>query len=183
MAPTLRLIERDGPAFKGVTLTPAMFNLTIALMVLVLVACALTLGLYLIRRKRQHQIIEDDDDDAIEKQKMRRSSRCRSLTITTSPYSGKLQASHVYEEKKTLMENSSTPPQSPDSVPEIHITFPEEEDAAGHRKMGKVVIVRVGETGVGLEPLPEGPTPASPTSPTERFQSIDLDRIGGLKER
>ncbi len=182
MAPTLRLIVRDDAASKGVTLTPTMVNLTIALMVLVLVACALTLGLYLVRRKRQRQML-DDDDEMMDKQKMRRSSRGRSLTITTTAYSDKLQATHVYEEKKTLMENSFTPPQSPDCVPEIRITFPEEEDAAGHRKSGKVVVVRVGETGVGLEPLPEGPTPASPTSPTERFQSIDLDRIGGLKER
>lgn len=47
-----------------------------------------------------------------------------------------------------------------------------------------MVIVRVGETGVGLEPLrTEEQLPAYEKESKERFQSIDIERIGGLKEK
>jgi len=66
-------------------------------------------------------------------------------------------------------------------VPEIRITFPDEQDESGRHKSGRVVVVRVGEHSVGLEPLDEEQLPAY-----EReggFHSIDMDRIGGLKEK
>ena len=82
-----------------------------------------------------------------------------------------------------MISNPSSPPLSPENVPEIRITFPDEQDEAGQRKSGRVVIVRVGETGVGLEPLKEEQLPAYEKESRERFHSIDMERIGGLKEK
>jgi len=82
------------------------------------------------------------------------------------------------------MINTPTTPLSPDSVPEIRITFPDEQDESGKRKSGRVVVVRVGETSVGLEPLKEDEQlPAYEKESGERFHSIDMERIGGLKEK
>jgi hypothetical protein len=106
------------------------------------------------------------------------------LTITASPYKGRGSSIYVYDEKSPMIESPSSPPCSPDNVPEIRITFPDEQDDAGRRMSGRVVVVRVGETGVGLEPLPEDEQlPAYEKESGERFHSIDMDRIGGLKEK
>lgn len=68
-------------------------------------------------------------------------------------------------------------------MPEIRITFPEEEDKTGKSKSGRVMIVRISETGgLGLEPYSDEDLPAYQQSDAERFQSLDLDRMGGLKE-
>lgn len=68
-------------------------------------------------------------------------------------------------------------------MPEIRITFPEEENEAGKSKSGRVVVVRISETGgLGLEPYSDEHLPAYQQSDAERFQSLDLDRMGGLKE-
>ncbi|KAI4179014.1 MAG: hypothetical protein LQ346_007294 [Caloplaca aetnensis] len=84
-------------------------------------------------------------------------------------------------EKDMLPSRTSSGPPSP--VPEIRITFPEEEDAAGKRKSGRVVVVRISDNGgVGLEPYHEDLLPPYGTGDAERFQSLELDRIGGLKE-
>ena len=82
------------------------------------------------------------------------------------------------------MVDEPSQPSSPSSpVPEIRITFPEEEDEAGKSKSGRVVIVRISETGgLGLEPYSDQHLPAYQQSDAERFQSLDLDRLGGLKE-
>lgn len=89
----------------------------------------------------------------------------------------------MYDEKSAIPE-SPTSPLSPDNVPEIRITFPDEQDESGRRKSGRVVVVRVGETGVGLEPLNEDEElPAYEKEGGGRFHSIDMERIGGLKEK
>lgn len=68
-------------------------------------------------------------------------------------------------------------------MPEIRITFPEEEDEVGKSKSGRVVVVSISETGgLGLEPYSDEHLPAYQQSDAERFQSLDLDRMGGLKE-
>lgn len=83
-----------------------------------------------------------------------------------------------------MIKNPSSPPLSPDNVPEIRITFPDEQDASGRRTSGRVVIVRVGERGnVGLEPVRDEQLPAYEKQSGEKFHSIDMDRIGGLKEK
>ncbi|KIM94897.1 hypothetical protein OIDMADRAFT_21210, partial [Oidiodendron maius Zn] len=108
----------------------------------------------------------------------KRSSHHRRLTISTTP--GRGSSIYVYDEKPSL--NNPTTPTSP--VPEIRITFPDEQDESGRPKSGRVLIVRVGETGVGLEPLHDDEQlPAYEKESKGRFQSIDIERIGGLKEK
>jgi len=81
-----------------------------------------------------------------------------------------------------MASSPTSPMHSP--VPEIRITFPDEEDKQGRRRSGRVLVVRVGESGVGLEPLhDEEQLPAYVRESGERFHSIDIERIGGLKEK
>jgi len=90
----------------------------------------------------------------------------------------------VFSEKQNLIANSSPMPLTPESVPEIRITFPEEVDKEGRRVSGRVMVVQVGEAGVGfVKPVvdQDGLPPYQQQS-DDRFASLDLDRIGGLKE-
>ena len=80
------------------------------------------------------------------------------------------------------METPPSPPPSP--VPEIRITFPDEEDMSGKRTSGRVVVLRIGESGaIGMEPVSHDALPPYQRDDAERFQSLDLDRIGGLREK
>ena len=84
----------------------------------------------------------------------------------------------IYDEKHGLRQNQPRPLAGP--LPQIRITFPDEEDASGKRQSGKVVLLRIGENGVtGMEPVGEENLPPY----QEKLQSLDLDRIGGLKEK
>lgn len=90
----------------------------------------------------------------------------------------------VMKDGQPMLANPSSPPHSPDNVPEIHITFPEEEDESGRRKSGRVLVVRVGDNAtVGMEPLDEEQLPAYEKEGAHQFYSIDMDDIGGLKEK
>ena len=170
MLSSLNLVVRDDD--DG--LNPTMVNLLIAFLVLLFLALVLTGILMLLRSRRQSRkeaglpLYNEGSS----------SSNRRRLTISTGRNS---QAIHVYNEKQNLMENSSSPPASPGEIPEIRITFPEEEDESGKRRSGRVVVVRVGDTGVGLEPMDENLPPYT-RSDSERFHSLDMERIGGLKE-
>ncbi|KAI1463326.1 uncharacterized protein F4812DRAFT_251536 [Daldinia caldariorum] len=84
---------------------------------------------------------------------------------------------------RPMLNDPSSPPYSPNNIPEIHITFPDEQDEQGHNKGGRVVVVRVGETTVGLEPVKEEQLPAYEKESSTSFHSIDMDQIGGLKEK
>lgn len=85
-------------------------------------------------------------------------------------------------------------------MPAIHITFPDEQDEHGHRKEGRVVVVRVGDganASVGLSPvhpdsavgfddeqLPAYEKETSVSTPDKAgFYSLDLEQIGGLREK
>lgn len=157
---------------------PTTQNLIIALMSLLLAAVVVGGALYIVRRSRKARAAKQTLPQF--KESGRNASR---LTITTSPYNGRTSSIYVYDEKSSMMSNASSPPLSPDSVPEIRITFPDEEDESGRQKGGRVVIVRVGEHGIGLEPLRDEQLPAYEKETGGRFQSIDMDRIGGLKEK
>lgn len=106
-------------------------------------------------------------------------SHQRQLTITTS---ANLPPSiQVFEEKRNLI---SIPPSRPSSpVPEIRITFPDEEDLSHQKKAPRVVVVRIGDTGsVGMAPIQQEYLPPYQSGDAERFHSLDLERMGGLKE-
>lgn len=174
-----RLVARlDSSPSKS--LTPTMINLLITLVIIVLVGILLIAVLFFLRSQRnrkqqQHsqQSLQSDSNPKI--------SSHRRLTITASPYGCRSESVYVYNEKQGLISEMSTPPQSP--IPEIHITFPEEQDETGKRKSGRVVVVHIGETGgVGLEPYHNDHLPPYQSSESEKFDSLDLERIGGLKE-
>ena len=156
-----------------------MLNLLIALMVLIFVALLLVGALYTARKIRQRRAIARQQLPTYNEKS---SSNPRRLTITTSSH-GRESSICIYDEKASMIRSPSSPPQSP--VPEIRITFPDEHDEQGQRKGGRVVVVRVGENDShGLEPLKESDQlPAYQKDSDERFHSIDMDRIGGLKER
>jgi len=148
--------------------------LLIALLVLVSFGMLLGGVLFFVRRYRK------GTKNDLEKQNVRKT---RHLTITAIPFRGQYRrCSEAYSEKQGLIESSLPVPLTPDSIPEIRITFPEEEDAQGRRKSGRVVIVEVGEAGVGyVRPVPEENLP--PYQKHDGFSSVDLDKIGGLKEK
>jgi hypothetical protein len=112
----------------------------------------------------------------------KRTGNHRGLTIHTSA-GGMMRSSVIVFDRdgQPMLANPRSPPHSPDNVPEIHITFPDEQDEQGRQKSGRVVVVRVGEAGaVGLEPLHDEQLPAYEKG---QFYAIDMDGIGGLKEK
>jgi hypothetical protein len=168
-----RLFTRDETNGSDYTLRPSVINLLLALLTLVFFALGLVGILYILRRRRAatNQLLPTHQ----------KTSNHRRLTITATPYTGKTESIHVYDEKRNLIESSSSPPDSP--VPEIRVTFPDEEDPSG-RKNGRVVVVRIGDSGsVGMEPVAQDGLPPYQSNETARFQSLDLERMGGLKEK
>lgn len=148
--------------------------LIISLVMLVLFGLILVGALMFLRSMRRAKKLAAPDAQ-LPHYEERQSIHSR-LTITATPYKGR-ESVVVYSEKQGLM---ASPPASP--VPEIRITFPDEVDESGKHQSGRVVVVRVGEHSVGLEPVNEDLPPYQRDSP-DRFDSLDLDRIGGLKEK
>lgn len=169
---TIQLLVVRGEEKKGID--PTMFSLLVSLLVLVILALILCGALFFLRNMRKAR--KEAQLPLYEK----RLSNHRRLTITATPFGKGRESVLVFQEKQDLMANSSSPPPSP--VPEIRITFPDEVDEAGKRQSGRVVVVRVGEHSVGLEPLQED-LPPYQRDASDRFDSLDLDRIGGLKEK
>jgi hypothetical protein len=172
------LLKTRDSSSSGMSTT--MIDLLISLMVLIFVSLLLVGALYTVRKLRQKRAIQRQQLPLHNESKISLNTNHRRLTITASGH-GRGSSIYVYDEKNAV-ENSASPV-SPNEVPEIRITFPDEQDEAGHRTSGRVVVVRVGETGVGLEPLKDEELPAYRKESGERFHSIDMDRIGGLKEK
>jgi hypothetical protein len=146
------------PAFS-----PPRFDLVVALLALVLLALCLVGMLYYLRRQRQAH-----------KRSLRR--------LTATSFLADAESIYVVDEKRDLTNHSLSVQASP--VPEIRITFPDEEGAYGKRQSGRVVVLRIADSGaVGMEPLGKEQLPPYQPSDAARFQSLDLDRIGGLKEK
>jgi len=158
-----------------------MVNLLIVLLVLVLFGLVLVAVLYFLRDHRRKQ--KSNEGLPMYSEKPAKPLNHHRLTITATPYAGRPESFHVYSEKQHLIQGSFSPPFTPDSIPEIRITFPEEDDESGRKKSGRVVVVRVGETGVGLEPVEEDNLPPYQRSDSDRFYSVDLERVGGLREK
>ncbi|KAL8916970.1 MAG: hypothetical protein Q9208_008225 [Pyrenodesmia sp. 3 TL-2023] len=178
MAPSRQLLVRDNSSFDG--LTPTMTSLLIALVVLLITGFSLVAILFVLRSRRKGRE-QRDPSLPVYVPSAKRTSNHRRLTITATSYGRSPEDVRIYNEKEMLPSQTSSGPPSP--VPEIRITFPEEEDAAGKRKSGRVVVVKISETGgVGLEPYHDDNLPPYGTEDAQRFQSLDLDRIGGLKE-
>lgn len=92
--------------------------------------------------------------------------------------------SFVDAEKREFLASTSSAPTSP--LPQIHITFPEEVDAStGQPTQGSGRVVKVfvdDKGGVGMEPVSKEEEALPAYNKDGRFVSLDLDRIGGLKE-
>ena len=82
-----------------------------------------------------------------------------------------------------MLMNPNAPPHSPDNIPQIHITFPDEQDDHGRPKSGRVVVVRLGEQAATVGMAPVEQLPAYEKEAKSQFYSIDMNHIGGLKEK
>ncbi|KAK3049499.1 hypothetical protein LTR09_009166 [Extremus antarcticus] len=170
MAPTT-LLRRDDHLLNGTTST-----LTIVLVVLVAVTLILVGALLFLRQRRKAQRLELPAYS--EKRVSTSSTHSHHRRITARPS----QSIHIYRDKEIrVSESSSAPPSPTSSVPEIRITFPEEVDASGKRQSGRVVVVHVGDTGVGLQPMDEKLPEYEQRD--SGFQSVDLEKVGGLMEK
>lgn len=138
--------------------------------------CTLSISLFCIRRRRAMQQM------ALLPTHQRRGHQ-RSLTITTTPVYPGQDKVYVYDEKMNMIGSSNCRPDSP--VPEIRITFPDEIDqTSGQKTSGRVVVVRITDSGtVGMEPFHPEQLPPYQKADNGRFQSLELDRLGGLRER
>ncbi|KAK2628492.1 hypothetical protein QTJ16_001595 [Diplocarpon rosae] len=174
------ILRRDDDDDDDNSMSDTMIDLLIALMVLVFVALCLLGALVGVRKVRRSRAVARQQLPTYHEPTSgnRPLSNHRRLTVTAAPYDRVTRVSVHDDEKSAMM--SPTTPTSP--VPEIRITFPDVHDASGRPKSGGVVIVRVGENGVGLEPVSDEQLPAYEKESGEKFHSIDIDRIGGLKE-
>lgn len=167
------LARRNDDLLNGTTST-----LTIVLVVLLSITLILVGALLFLRQRRKRQQQSDlpiyNDKD---KRFSSSSTHSHHRRITARPS----QSIHIYHDKEIRVSESSAPSSPTSSVPEIRITFPEEVDSSGKRQSGRVVVVHVGDTGVGLQPmddkLPEYEQRDS------GFQSVDLEKVGGLMEK
>lgn len=105
------------------------------------------------------------------------------LTIETT-HNGRQSVVFIGRNGQPMLANPNSPPHSPDNVPQIHITFPDETDEKGEQRNGQVLVVRVGDNAtIGLEPVQDEQLPAYEKEAKSQFYSIDMDQIGGLKEK
>lgn len=166
------LFARDHEA----QLSQTIVNLLIALLVLLVISICMCGALLFFRhRRRSRKAI-----NGLPLYNEKRDSGSSMASSLRRPFSKTTESVYVLQEKQNLLDNSEEPRTA--GVPEIRLTFPEEFDADGKRTSGRCVIVRVSESGVGLEPVQEK-CPAYKSSEGERFQSLDLDRVGGLTEK
>lgn len=145
-------------------------SLIFGLLLLLVLVCCSSATLYYIRRRRMAR------SPAVLPVYTRQGHH-RSPSIVTGPLYSSQDKVFVYDEKMNLISNSHGPITGP--VPEIHITFPEEE---GQQTSGRVVVVRITDSGsVGMEPLQQEQLPPYQRADS-RFQSLEIDRLGGLRE-
>ncbi|EXJ62763.1 hypothetical protein A1O7_03202 [Cladophialophora yegresii CBS 114405] len=168
------LARRDASDFPGDEAPYSMHQLLFVLFTLLLVGSLCALALVVLRRKRLAR--EHASMLTIRHQP----SHQRSPSVSNFNY-GKHDSVFVYDEKMNLIHNSSS--RTSAAVPEIHITFPDEDGKSGLQQ-GRVVVVHVTDSGsVGMEPLHQENLPPYQKEDADRFQSLDLERIGGLREK
>jgi len=170
------LLSRDS-SNNSTIIAPLTVNLLLALLVLVLVMLLAGIILVLVRRRRRLQRAQLLSLGIDTRKSKHRRRNATTVHTWEHPINSR---SWLHREKQDFIDTTSGPsPASP--VPEIRITFPEEFDEAGKRTSGRVVVVHVGEQGVGLEPVPDD-LPSYQVHSAERFSSVDLDTTGGSRE-
>lgn len=168
----------EGPP-EGTSFT--VVNLLIALFVLLFFALLSFSMLMLLRRHRLKKRMMATSLPRYQDEDIKRTGNHQRLTIQTG--NGRSSVIVFGKDGQPMLANPHSPPHSPDNVPQIHITFPDEQDEQGRPKSGRAFIVRVGETTVGLEPLHEEQLPAYEKESKSQFYAVDLDKVGGLKEK
>ena len=171
MANIISLVRRDGAPQLNHTMVTLLTILLVLAIVVVLLSAVL---LYFRHRKRAMKAKQSPT--YAEKRISTSSTHSHHRRVTVRPS----QSIHIYHEKELQVDDSSEP-STPSSLPEIRITFPDDVDASGKRQSGRVVVVHVGDNGVGLEPVET--LPSYQQHEGDRFHSIDLERIGGLDEK
>ncbi|KAF2672278.1 hypothetical protein BT63DRAFT_192917 [Microthyrium microscopicum] len=171
-----KLVVRDDSSSDG-SMTPTMLKLLIALVVLAVVTILLIAGLLILRAvKRTRSRPSSLNAQAFGSEKTSNYRRLTIETMNTTP-------AYAIQEKGAFVIGDSQPTTPTTPLPEIHITFPDEVDKTGRPQSGRVVVVHMGDNdAVGLAPL-EDSLPPYEREGGQRFQSLDLDRIGGLKEK
>ncbi|KAH9843433.1 hypothetical protein Tdes44962_MAKER07376 [Teratosphaeria destructans] len=177
MANLLTLARRQA---STVPIPHTMIALLVVLLVLLIMILLLIAALYFFRQRRTRahrpDLLPVYEDAEKRLSTASTSSHHRRVMVRPS------ESVYVISEKGIPLDE--TAPSTPtSSIPEIRITFPEEFDDLGKRKSGRVVVVRVGDTSVGLEPVSVEEKPPVYDQHDERFQSLDLDRVGGLVEK
>jgi hypothetical protein len=166
-------------------MSASTINLMIALLSIVFFGLIIGSILILIRKLRRNQQMREQTLPQYHTVDAKRTGNHRGLTIHTTSGGATRSSVIVFDrDGQPMLSNPRSAPHSPDNVPEIHITFPDEQDEQGRQKSGRVVVVRVGEAGaVGLEPLHEEQLPAYEKESKSQFYAIDMDGIGGLREK
>ncbi|KAL2123302.1 hypothetical protein VTJ04DRAFT_3757 [Mycothermus thermophilus] len=178
-----RIFRRDGDysGEKPIDNNDSVIKILVALLcVTVFGLLALGALMFIRKQRRKKQMMRETLPTY---QDVKKTGNHRRLTITTSGGNGRSSVIVVNGGGQPMLANPNSPPHSPDNVPEIHITFPDEQDEQGRPKSGRVVVVRVGETSIGLEPLHDEELPAYEKESSSQFYSIDMEKIGGLKEK
>ncbi|KAK5064642.1 hypothetical protein LTR84_000476 [Exophiala bonariae] len=164
------LMDDDSPSFE-------MNQLIFVFFTLLFLASICSLALYAIRRRRMAR-----EATVLPTYHQVSPHHRRSASISNFNTGHRNESVFVYDEKMNLIHNSSNPPSG--AVPEIHITFPDEDDKSGGSQKGRVVVVHITDSGsVGMEPLNRHNLPPYQQQDANRFQSLDLERIGGLREK
>lgn len=158
--------------------------LAIVLAIIVALGIILLGALLILKRARRQRTSQQQSHPPQYNEVVQQDKNHHRLTIETR--GGGCRTSILYnKDGRPMLANPNSPPHSPDNVPEIHITFPDEEAAEGSkRKSGRVVVVRVGDNAaVGMRPLDGDELPAYEKESNGSFYSIDMDDIGGLREK
>ncbi|CAM1505434.1 Fc.00g110710.m01.CDS01 [Cosmosporella sp. VM-42] len=161
-----------------------MINLMLVVLGLVFLGLILISILFLFRRARRQQLMRAQSELLPSyHDSNKRFNNHHGLTIETT-HNGRSSIFVIGRDGHPMLANPNSPPHSPDNVPEIRVTFPDEQDDQGRLKGGRVLVVRVGDNAtIGMEPVREEQLPAYEKEAKGQFYSIDMDQIGGLKEK
>ena len=175
MSNIINLLRRETREEEDAQITPAMYKLLVALLILFILALLLVAGLLFLRRRRRASAVT-----VLPMYNDKRTSMSSTSSHHRRNHARPSHSIHIYHDKPDLDDKSSRPSSPGSPVPEIRITFPEEIDDNGKRQSGRVVVVHVGDSGIGMSPVDE----KLPAYQREAgMQSIDLDRVGGLVEK
>lgn len=173
--------ETDAPPPDTDSGADNMINLLLLVLGLVFLALLAVSCFFLLRRHRRRQ--QPAEKEVLPTYSEVKGQNHHGLTIETT-HNGRSSTIYIGRDGQPMLANPNSPPHSPDNVPEIHITFPDEHDDQGRPRSGRVLVVRVGDNAsVGLEPVQEEQLPAYEKEAKSGFYSVDMDQIGGLKEK